>query len=117
MSPCLSDSFENKTQEARDTRDEAMCIEHNQGTTLEYNFPTLTDSGDTQERLLVPPTKTEDKETHSTLSTSESKQGTSALEIITTYCIIQASLHFCKRSKPIRSQASAQDCNPICYIC
>lgn len=60
MSPCLSDSFENKTKEARNTRDETRCTEH-QGTTLEYNCPTLTYSGDAQEGLLVPPIKTEDK--------------------------------------------------------
>lgn len=37
-----------------------MCIEQNQGTTLEYNCPTVTDSGDAQEGLLVPPIKTEE---------------------------------------------------------
>lgn len=35
MSPRLSDSFKNKTQEAKDTRDKAMCItkpRHHPGT-------------------------------------------------------------------------------------
>lgn len=73
-----------------------MCIEQNQGTTLEYNFPHLQGSGAAQEGLLVPPIKPEDKETHSILGAPESKQGTSALEIITTYCKAR---HLCISAK------------------